>query len=77
MYLLDAAHAEEDGDREAFNDAIKRGAEVAKDTLQKSGQVFGEPERIALELGLASNLHDAHVERLLDMGLRSCQDRGE
>jgi hypothetical protein len=51
-YLRRAAEAFEKGDRDAFDQAIARAAEVAEDTLQKSGQVFGEPERIALELEL-------------------------
>jgi hypothetical protein len=76
VHLLDAAHAYDDGDQAAFDDAIKRGARVAEDTLQRSGQLFGEPERIALELDLASNKDAAHVERLLELALRDCQGLG-
>jgi hypothetical protein len=53
-FLLRAADAYEKGDRVAFNREVARAAEVAEETLQKSGQVFGEPERIALELDLGS-----------------------
>jgi hypothetical protein len=73
VHLQEAARAYDSGDRTALDEAIKRAAEVAEDTLQKSGQVFGEPERIALELELAANPDAKHVRRLLDIGLRDCQ----
>jgi hypothetical protein len=53
-YLRQAAEAYERGDRPAFNRTIARAATIAVDTLQESGQAFGEPERIALELDLGA-----------------------
>jgi hypothetical protein len=51
-YLQQAADAYERGDRTAFDSAVAQALKVAQDTLQTSGQAFGKPERIALELGL-------------------------
>jgi flagellar basal body-associated protein FliL len=60
--LRAAAKAYEQGDDAAFDRSIAQAAEVAEQTLQTSGQVFGEPERIALELELG----DEHsTQRLL------------
>jgi hypothetical protein len=50
--LFQAAAANERGDRVAFSREIEEAAKVAEDTLQTSGEEFGEPERIALELEL-------------------------
>jgi hypothetical protein len=58
-----------------FDRTIAQAAKVAEDTLQKSGQAFGEPERIALELDLSSNQSSARIERLLELATRECQDR--
>lgn len=53
-HLRAAAEAHEQGDSASFDRAIAQAAEVAEATSQESGQVFGEPERIALELALGS-----------------------
>jgi hypothetical protein len=53
-YLQQAADAREHQDRLAYSQAVDRAAQVAERVLQKSGQVFGVPERIALELALAN-----------------------
>jgi hypothetical protein len=50
--LLQATDANERGDRAAFSREIEEAAKVAEDTLQTSGEEFGEPEHIALELEL-------------------------
>ena len=65
-HLRRAAAAFENGDRDAFDQAIARAAKVAEDTLQISGQIFGEPERIALELQLGSEEHVPLLLRNVD-----------
>jgi hypothetical protein len=57
-YLRRGADAYERENRAAYDQEIARAAEVAEDTLQISGQLFGEPERIALEISLG-NRRDA------------------
>lgn len=75
-HLREAADVYDRGDRAAFEEAIARAAGIAEEALQKSGQVFGEPERIALELDLAPRQNSARVERLLEVALQYCQDMG-
>jgi hypothetical protein len=72
--LQAAAEAYEQGDSASFEQSIAQAAKVAEETLQKSGQAFGEPERIALELELSPNQSPAHIERLLELAIRDCQD---
>jgi hypothetical protein len=69
--LQQAADAYGRGDRVAFNQAVDRAAHVAEDTLQKSGEVFGEPERIALELDLGAS---QDTQRLLDRAGIACSE---
>ena len=52
-FLQQASDAYNSGDNAAYEAAIRQAKEVAEGTLQTSGQAFGKPERIALELGLA------------------------
>jgi hypothetical protein len=52
-YLEQAADAYNRGDQVAYKQSIRQAAHIAEDTLQTSGEVFGEPERIALELDLS------------------------
>jgi uncharacterized protein HemX len=68
-HLLRAAEAYEQSDRAAYDREIDRAAEAAENALQTSGQAFGQPEEIALELdlGLAKD-----VERLLASGQEAC-----
>jgi flagellar basal body-associated protein FliL len=74
--LRAAAEAYERGDDAAFDRAIAQAAEVAEQTLQTSGQVFGEPESIALELELAGggSGESVRTERLLERALQDCRD---
>ncbi len=51
-YLQQAADAYDSGDRAAYEDAVAQAKDAAEGALQTSGQAFGKPERIALELGL-------------------------
>jgi|SRR5438093_4686268 len=74
-YLQHAADAYNRGDRLAYDQAISQAAHIAKDTLQTSGEAFGEPERVALELDLESNESPTRVERLLELALGDCERR--
>jgi hypothetical protein len=69
--LLLAADANERGDRVAFSREIGEAAKVAEDTLQTSGEEFGEPERIALELELGQIRNPEH---LLDRARDVCSE---
>jgi flagellar basal body-associated protein FliL len=74
--LREAAEAHEQGDSASFDRSIAQAAEVAEQTLQTSGQVFGDPERIALELSLSDGGRgsSARAERLLEQALQDCRD---
>jgi hypothetical protein len=71
-YLEQAADAYPLGDRVAYNQAIDRAAQVAEDTLDKSGQAFGEPERIALELSLQQRRPRSGILNLLTAAQVAC-----
>jgi hypothetical protein len=68
-YLQQAADAYNRGDRLAYNQAIRQAAHIAEDTLQKSGEVFGEPEHIALEIRLS---HVRGISKLLSRAEEAC-----
>jgi hypothetical protein len=48
--LTEAAAALNEGDIQAFREAVREAARIAEQTLQTSGQVLGKSERTALEL---------------------------
>jgi hypothetical protein len=73
-YLQQAAVAYERGDSVAFNKTIERAVKIAEDTLQQSGETFGEPERIALELGLGPQ---EAAGKLLDKAESTCSQLGQ
>jgi hypothetical protein len=73
-YLRLAADAYERGDHPAVDRTIARAAKIAEDTLQESGQVFGEPERIALELELGA---DQQLPSLLGRVDSACSNVGQ
>lgn len=73
-HLQQAAEAYERGDTAAFDREISRAAEVAENTLERSGQVFGEAERIAMELDLGP---EREVRSLLDRVSGACSQDGE
>ena len=75
-HLRAAAEAYEHGDSASLEQSIAQAARVAEATSQNSGQVFGEPERIALELELSPNQSSARTERLLELALQGCHDLG-
>jgi hypothetical protein len=72
-HLLAAADAYARGDRIAFDQEIAQAAKGAEETLQKSGQLFGKPERIALQLHLAPAESPARVKAMLQLATRECQ----
>lgn len=75
-YLLQAADAYAQGDQSAFRQKIQQAARVAQDTLQTSGQAFGDPERVSIELDLAADLSPTRTKRLLELAVGDCQDLG-
>jgi hypothetical protein len=72
-HLQLAAEAYERGDTAAFDREVSLAAEAAEDALQASGQIFGEAERIALELDLGAK---RNIPRLLDEVGSACPDGG-
>jgi hypothetical protein len=72
-YLQQAAAAYERGDSVVFNKTIERAVKIAEDTLQRSGETFGGPERIALELGLGPR---EAAGKLLDKAESTCSQLG-
>jgi hypothetical protein len=75
--LQQAADAYDRGDRAAYNQAIDQAARVAEDTLQKSGEVFGEPERIALELSLQQHRPRRSTLDLLSAAQVACSGKAQ
>jgi hypothetical protein len=75
-HLLLASDAYKRGDSDVFSLQITQAAELAQDTLQTSGEVFGEPERIALELHLNPKETSVGIERMLRLAVQDCQDVG-
>jgi hypothetical protein len=75
-YLQQASDAFDSGDHAAFESAIAQATDVAEGTLQTSGQAFGKPERIALELGLSENTDRNHIASLLELALQDCLNLG-
>ena len=65
-HLRAAAEAYEQGNSVSFDRSIAEAAKVAEATAQKSGQIFGEPERIALELDLGSERRMGTLLRKVD-----------
>lgn len=63
-FLQDAFEEFEAGNDAAFAEAVRVAAREAELTLERSGQVFGRPEALALELrALMSGPADAPTER--------------
>jgi hypothetical protein len=72
--LQQAADAFDRGDRVTYSQAVDQAANVAEDTLQKSGEVFGQPERIALELRLGPQ---ERIPELLGQAEKLCSRLGQ
>jgi hypothetical protein len=75
-YLLQAANAWKRGDHAAYSEEIAKAARIAEDTLQTSGQDFGEPETIALDLDLTRDESPTRVAQQLELALRDCHNMG-
>lgn len=73
-YLQQAADAYNSGDDAAFEGAIAQAKDVAEKALQTSGQVFGKPERLALELKLGAH---PDVPALLAEASSACSRLGQ
>jgi hypothetical protein len=74
--LQEAEVALDAGDEEAFRAAVHEAARVAQRTLDTSGESFGPPERVAIELDFALQ-QDVDIETLrsdLERGLAACSD---
>lgn len=72
-FLHQAADAYDSGDLAAFQHAASQAAEVAQGTLQTSGQAFGAPERVALELSSGST---GRAPQLLSRAVDVCSQLG-
>jgi hypothetical protein len=75
-HLLQAADAYERGDLDSYHREIELAANAAEDALQTSGQIFGEPERIALELNLQQSMPESRVLALLGTARDRCGEGG-
>jgi hypothetical protein len=73
-YLRQAADARERQDQLEYTQSVDRAAQVAERALQKSGEVFGVPERIALELELS---REVDVVALLREADNACSRLGQ
>lgn len=71
--LEQAARSYDSGDRAGFKSAIARAANIAEGALQTSGQSFGEPERLALELRQAAG---SRIAGLLVQAENACSSSG-
>lgn len=72
--LQEAEVALDTGDEQAFRAAVEEAGRIARRTLQTSGEAFGVPERIAIELDSAlqgqPDIEDLRPD--LDRGLAAC-----
>lgn len=71
-YLQQASDAYDRGDQAGYENAVAQAKDVAEGTLQTSGQSFGTPERIALELGLG---HHDDPTPMLEHALAACAEK--
>lgn len=72
-HLREASDALGEGDPERLRQAVNQAARAAERALETSGQAFGRPEEISLELALARKLtNTAARDRLLAQGLEAC-----
>jgi hypothetical protein len=74
--LAEAARHREASDERAFSLAVAEAAAVAEHALDTSGEQFGTPEEIALNLGaLSDEPDDALVGRLLERAREACRGK--
>lgn len=67
-----AVAARASGDDVAFEQAVREAARLAERTLDVSGQIFGRPERLALELRYALGDGDEAVDASLRAAADAC-----
>jgi hypothetical protein len=75
--LVEAAAAFDEGDLPAFRNAVREAARLAVRTLDTSGQLFGKPERAALDLRGTFQHEDSGeglVGSVLEEGIAACGD---
>jgi len=74
--LRDAFEETQAGERESFRQSVDEAVRAGEEALDRSGQVFGQPERIAIELqyALATNAGQTSTElmRLLENARSAC-----
>jgi hypothetical protein len=72
--LLEAEAALDAGDDVSFRAAIREAGRVARRTLDTSGEAFGAPERVAieLELSLQGDPEPESLRGTLERGLTAC-----
>ena len=79
-YLSAAFEARRSGDDQAFRDSVKAAARVAEESLDRSGQLFGTPEKLAIELGFALSRAQArggrYIDGHLDRAAEACSQLG-
>lgn len=65
-YLSAAFKARRSGDDVAFRDSVSDAARVAKASLNRSGELFGTPEKLAIELGFALSGDQTPIGKSID-----------
>jgi hypothetical protein len=78
-YLYEASARFHNGDLPSFSKLVRYGAIAAEATLNRSEQVFGVPERIAVRLSLAlksSRISGSRITTYLDEAQGACSKLG-
>lgn len=73
-HLAEANRVHKEGDEIAFAESVAEAADAAEEALDTSGQVFGRPEQVAIELrhALEQDAVGSVVERWLEEGKEFC-----
>lgn len=76
-YLRDASEQLEAGSATGFAESVRIAAREAELTLERSGQLFGQPEEIALRLRVAvAEPDEVSAGALIDEAQRACASLG-
>jgi hypothetical protein len=79
-FLSAAFKARLSGDEVAFRDSVSEAARVAKASLNRSGELFGTPEKLAVELSFALSGDQIPIAKSidgrLDRAAESCSNLG-
>jgi hypothetical protein len=79
-YIEAATKALANGDELVFHQDVDQGAAVANETLNRSGEIFGEPEDLAIELQYVvktQGISSPKVGELLDKARSACAQLGK